>query len=110
MISSRWVYKINAENSIGQQRLVPTAMEHPSPSRRGTAISAPETSSLGNEPMSMRMPNIDDRDVGHRVDGGKRSTGTNVSKNGAMNHEKGGGDVGDPQEGASSPASSAGIK
>ena len=42
-IGSRWVYKINAENSIGQQRLVPTALEHPSPSQRGTAISAPRS-------------------------------------------------------------------
>ena len=93
------MYKINAENSIGQQRLVPAALENPSPSRRGTAISAPEKSTLGNEPMSMRMPNIDDRDLGHRVDDGKRSTGTDEIKNGAMDHEKGGGDVGDPQEG-----------
>ena len=61
MIGSRWVYKIAAENSMGQQRLVPTALEHPSPSRRGTAISAPEKSTLGNEPMSMGMPNIDDK-------------------------------------------------
>ena len=29
---SRWVYKINAEKSIGQPRLVPTALERPSPS------------------------------------------------------------------------------
>ena len=99
MIGSRWVYKINAENSIGQQRLVPTALEHPSPSWGGTPISAPEKSTLGNEPMSMRMPNIHDRDLGHRVDDGKRSTGTDGIKNGAMDHEKGGGDEGDPQEG-----------
>ena len=38
---SRWVYKINAEQSIGQSRLVPTALERPSSSRRGTVISAP---------------------------------------------------------------------
>ena len=54
MIGSRWVYKINAENCIGQQRLVPTALERPSPSRRGTVISAPEKSTSGNEPASMR--------------------------------------------------------
>ena len=99
MIGSHWVYKINAENSIGQQSLVPTALEHPSLSRRGTAISAPEKSTLGNEPMSMGMPNIDDRDLGHRVDDGKRSSGTDGIKNGAMDHQKGGGDEGDPQEG-----------
>ena len=81
MIGSRWVYKINAENSIGQQRLVPTALEHPSPSRRGTAISAPEKSSLENEPTSMGMSNIDDRDLGHRVDDGKRSSGTDEIRN-----------------------------
>ena len=92
MIGSRWVYKINAENSVRQQRLVPTALEHPSPSRRGTAISAPEKSTLGNEPVSMGMPNIDDRDLDHRVDDGKRSSGTDGIKNGAMDHGKGGGD------------------
>ena len=93
------MYKINAENSIGQQRLVPTALEHPSPSRRGTALSAPEKSSLVNEPMPMGISNIDDRDLGHRVDAGKRSSGTDGIKNGAMDQEKGGGDEGDPQEG-----------
>ena len=40
---SRWVYKINAEKFIGQPRLVPTALERPSPSRRGTVISAPRS-------------------------------------------------------------------
>ena len=45
---SRWVYKINAEKSIGQPRLVPTALERPSPSQRGTVISAPEKSTSGN--------------------------------------------------------------
>ena len=45
---SRWVYKINAENSIGQPRLVPTALERPSSSRQGTVISAPEKSTSGN--------------------------------------------------------------
>ena len=99
MIGFRWVYKINAENSIGQQRLVPTALEHPSPSRRGTATSAPEKLTLGNEPVSMGMPNIDDRDLGRRVDDDKRSTGTDEIKNGAMDNEKGGGDEGGPQEG-----------
>ena len=99
MIGSRWVYKINAENAIGQQRLVPTALEHPSPSRRGTAISFPEKSTLGNEPMSMRMPNIDDMNLGHKVDDGKWSTGTDGIRNGAMGHVKRGDDEGDPQEG-----------
>ena len=47
----------------------------------------------------MRMPNIDDRDLGRRVDDGKRSTGTNEIKNGATNHEKGEDDEGDPQKG-----------
>ena len=98
MIGSRWVYKINAENCIEQQRLVPT-LERPSPSRRGTVISAPEKSTWGNEPASMGMPNIDDRDLGRRVDDGKRSTGTDEIKNGAMDHEKGGEDEEDPQEG-----------
>ena len=31
--ASRWVYKINADNSIRQPRLMPTALERPSPSR-----------------------------------------------------------------------------
>ena len=65
---SRWVYKINAENSIGQPRLVPTALERPSPSRRGTVISTPEKSTSGNEPASMGMSNTDNRDLGRRVD------------------------------------------
>ena len=47
----------------------------------------------------MGIPNIDDRDLGRRVDEGKRSTGTNEINNGAIDHEKGGGDEGDPQEG-----------
>ena len=51
MIGSRWVYKISAKNPRGQQRLVPTALEYPSSSRQGTAISAPERSTLWNEPM-----------------------------------------------------------
>ena len=96
---SRWVYKINAEKSIGQPRLVPTALERPSPSRRGTVISAPEKSTSGNEPASMGMPNTDDRDLGRRVDDDIRGTGTDEIKNGAMDHEKGGEDEGDPQEG-----------
>ena len=96
---SRWVYKINAENSIGQPRLVPTALERPSSSRRGTVISAPEKPTSGNEPASMGMPNTDDRDLGPRVDDDKRSTGTDEIENGAMDHEKGGEDEGDPQEG-----------
>ena len=50
---SRWVYKINAEKSIGQPRLVPTALERPSSSRRGTVISAPEKPTSGNEPASI---------------------------------------------------------
>ena len=88
MIGSRWVYKTNAEHSIRQQRLVPTALEHPSPSRQGTVISAPEKSTLRSVPMLMGMPNIDDRDLGHRVDDGKRSTGTDRIKNVAIDHEK----------------------
>ena len=47
----------------------------------------------------MGMPNIDDRDLGRRVDEGKRSTDTDEIKNGAMDHEKGGEDEGDRQEG-----------
>ena len=94
-----WVHKINAENSIQQPRLVPTALERPSSSRRGTVISAPEKSTSGNEPASMGMPNIDDRNLGRRVDEGKRITGTIEIQNGAMDHEKGGGDEGYPQEG-----------
>ena len=42
----------------------------------------------------MGMPNIDDKDLGRRVDHGKRSTGTDKINNGAMNHEKGGEDDG----------------
>ena len=96
---SRWVYKINAEKFIGQPRLVPTALERPSPSRRGTMISAPEESTSGNEPASMGMPNTDDRDLGRRVDDDIRSTGTDEIKNGAMDRENGGEGEGDPQEG-----------
>ena len=96
---SRWVYKINAEKSIGPPRLVPAALEHPSSSRRGTVISAPEKPTSGNEPASMGMPKTDDRDLGRRVDDDKRSTGTDEIENGAMDHEKGGEDEGDPQEG-----------
>ena len=59
----RWVYKIKAEISTGRPRLVPTALERPSPSPRGTVISAPEKSTSGNEPASMGMPNIDDRNL-----------------------------------------------
>ena len=47
----------------------------------------------------MAMPNIDDRDLGRRVDDGKRGTGTDEVQNRAMNHVKGGDDEGDPQEG-----------
>ena len=47
----------------------------------------------------MGMPNIDDRDLGPRVDDGKRSTGTDEIEDGAMDHEKEGEDEGDPQEG-----------
>ena len=47
----------------------------------------------------MGMPNTDDRDLGRRVDDYIRSTGTDEIKNGAMDHEKGGEDEGDPQEG-----------
>ena len=47
----------------------------------------------------MGMPNIDDRDLGRRVEDGKRITGNDEIKNGAMDHEKGGGNEGDPQEG-----------
>ena len=96
---SRWVYKINAEKSTGQPRLVPTALERPSPSRRGTVISTPENSTSGNEPASMCMSNTDDRGLGRSVDDDKRSTGTDEIGNGAMDHEKGGEDEGDPQEG-----------
>ena len=95
----RWVYKINAEKSIGPPRLVPTALERPSSSRRGTVISTPEKPTSGNEPASMGMPSTDDRDLGRRVDDDKRSTGTDEIENGAMDHEKGGEDEGDPQEG-----------
>ena len=62
-------------------------------------ISAPEKSTSGNEPASMGMSNTDDRDLGRRVDDDKRSTGTDEIENGAMDHEKGGEDEGDPQEG-----------
>ena len=95
----RWVYKINAEQSIVPPRLVSTALERPSSSRRGTVISAPEKPTSGNEPASMGMPNTDDRDLGRRVDDDKRSTGTDEIENGAMDHEKGGEDEEDPQEG-----------
>ena len=104
----RWVYKINAEKSIGQPRLVPTALERPSPSRRGTVISAPEKSTSGNEPASMGMLNTDDMDLGRRVDDDKRSTGTDEMKNGALDHEKGGENEGDPQEGELRSPSSGG--
>ena len=60
---SRWVYKINADNSIGQPRLMPTALERPSPSRRGIVIFAPEKSTSWNGPASMRTLNIDDGDL-----------------------------------------------
>ena len=96
---SRWMYKINAENSIGPPRLVPTVLERPSSSRRGTVISAPEKPTSRNEPALMGIPNTDDRDLGGRVDDDKRSTGTDKIENGAMDHEKGGEDEGDPQEG-----------
>ena len=96
---SRWVNKINAKKSIGQPRLVPTALERPSSSRRGTVISAREKPTSGNEPASMGIPNTDDRDLCRRVDDDKRSTGTDEIENGAMDHEKGGKDEGDPQEG-----------
>ena len=96
---SRWVYKINAEKSIGLPRLVPAALERPSSSWRDTVISAPEKPTSGNEPASMGMPNTDDRDLGRRVDDDKRSTGTVEIENGATDHEKGGEDEGDPQEG-----------
>ena len=99
IIGSPWMYKINAESSIGQPRLVPMALERPSPSWRGTVISAPEKSTSGNEPVSMRMPNFDDSGIGRRVDDGTRSTDTDKIKNGAMDHEKGGDDEGDSQEG-----------
>ena len=97
--SSRWVYKINAEKFIGLPRLVPAALKRPSSSWRGTVISAPEKPTSGNEPASMGMPNTDVRDLGRRVDDDKRSTGTVEIENGTMDHEKGGEDEGDPQEG-----------
>ena len=62
-------------------------------------ISAPEKSTSGKEPTSMRMSNTDNRDLGRRVDDDKRSTGTDEIENGAMDHEKGGQDEGDPQKG-----------
>ena len=62
-------------------------------------ISAPEKPTSGNEPASMGMPKTDDRYLGRRVDDDKRSTGTDEIENGAMDHEKGGEDEGDPQEG-----------
>ena len=37
-------------------------------------IPASEKSTSGDEPMSMGMLNIDDRDLGRRVDDGKRAT------------------------------------
>ena len=95
----RWVYKINAEKSIGPPRLVPTALERPSSSRRGTVISAPEKPTSGNEPTPMGVPNADGRNLRRRVDDDKRSTGTDEIENGEMDHEKGGEDEGDPQEG-----------
>ena len=49
--------------------------------------------------MSMGMPNIDDRDLRRRVDNGKWSIGTDGIKNGAIDHEKEGGDKRDRQEG-----------
>ena len=62
-------------------------------------ISVPEKPTSGNEPASMGLPNIDDRDLGRSVDDDKRSTGTGESKYGEMDHEKGGEDEGDPQKG-----------
>ena len=59
---SRWVYKINAEKSMGPPKLVPTALELPSSSRRGTVISTPEKPTSGNQPASIGMPNTGDRD------------------------------------------------
>ena len=47
----------------------------------------------------MGMPNIDDKDLGRSVDGGKRSTGTDETKNEATNHEQGGEGEEHPQEG-----------
>ena len=47
----------------------------------------------------MGMPNTDDGDLGRRVDDNKRCTGTDEIGNGAKDHEKGGEDVGDTQEG-----------
>ena len=47
----------------------------------------------------MGMSNTDDRDLGRRVDDDKRSTRTDEIENGAMDHEKGGGNEGDPQKG-----------
>ena len=44
----------------------------------------------------MGMPNIDDSDLDRRVDDGKRNTGTDETKNGAMDYEKEGDDEGDP--------------
>ena len=46
----------------------------------------------------MGMPNTDNRDLGRRVDDDIRSTDTDEIKNGAMDHEKGGEDEGDPQK------------
>ena len=83
IIGSRWVYKINAEKPIGPPRLVPTVLERPSSSRRGTVISAPEKPTSRNEPASMGMPNTDNRDLGSRVDDDKRSTGTDEIENGS---------------------------
>ena len=47
----------------------------------------------------MGMSNTDNRDLGRRVDDDKQSTGTDEIENGAMDHEKGGEDEGDPQKG-----------
>ena len=57
----------------------------------------------------MGMPNIDGRDLGRRVDDGKRSTGTDEIQNAAMYHEKVG-CVKETRRKASFAAGSAGMK
>ena len=62
-------------------------------------IIAPEKSTAWNDPASMGTPNIDDGDLGRRVNDVERSTGTDEIKNGAMDHEKVGGGEGEAQKG-----------
>ena len=47
----------------------------------------------------MGMQMINDSDLGRRVHDGERSKGADETRNGAMDHEKGGDDEGDWREG-----------